>query len=393
MDFAFNEEEGKLIKEVRNFIKKKATPELIEESHANELIYGGPLAREFFQEFAAKGWLCPNWPKEYGGLESSEMLTYMIRAELMYAGLPTWFTGAFWAGPTILRFGSEEMKKEWLLPIARGEIEFALGYTEPGAGSDLMSLIMRAEDKGMSAEDKGDYYLVNGQKTFNTHAHVADYHWLAVRTGPPKHKGISMLIVDLKSPGISISPMITMAGSRTNEVFYDDVKVPKKNLVGEENKGAYYLMAALDFERMFPYGNYQKLFEQIVAYAKNTIVDGKPFSKNALVRQKLAQMATELEVCKLLYYRLPYILDKGDIPNYQSSMEKLFVTETAQRITKTGMEVLGMYSQLTKQSKGVPLHGLVQYYYLFSRLETIAGGTSEIQRNIIAQKGLGLPRI
>jgi len=246
----------------------------------------------------------------------------------------------------------------------------------------------------LRAEDKGDYYLLNGQKTFNTHAHVADYHWLAVRTDPSvaKHKGISMMIVDLKSPGITIRPMITMAGYRTNEVYYDEVKVPKKNLVGEANKGFYYLMAALDFERMFAPSAYRKLFEDVVEYAKATIVDGKPLSKDPLVRQKLAQMAIELEAARLLYYQLPHMLDKGKIPNYQSSMEKAFATEVAQRITKTCMEVLGLHGLLKQDSKWAPLAGRVEHYHRWSVVETIYGGTSEIQRNIIALRGLNLPR-
>jgi alkylation response protein AidB-like acyl-CoA dehydrogenase len=315
------------------------------------------------------------------------MVTYMIRDEMAYAGVPSIFVAAHMAGPTILRFGSEEMKREFLPPIAKGEVEYALGYTEPQAGSDLSSLSIRAEDKG-------DYFLINGQKTFNTHCHVADYHWLAARTdfNVPKHKGVSMIIVDMKSPGITIRPLITMAGWRTNEVFYDDVQVPKKNLVGEKNRGFYYLMAALDFERMFPPGGYRRLFEEIVEYAKNTYLNGRPLSKDPLIRQKLAQMATEIEVARLLYYQLPHILDKGMIPNYQSSMEKMFATEVAQRITQTGMEILGLYSQLKEGSKWAPLDGKVEHYYRWSVVETIYAGTSEIQRNIIALRGLGLPR-
>ncbi|MFC1825093.1 acyl-CoA dehydrogenase family protein, partial [Thermodesulfobacteriota bacterium] len=267
MEFDFSQEEKSLLEEVRQFIKKETTPELLKESHELELTYGGPLGREFIQKFAANGWLTPNWPREYGGLGASEMVTYMIRDELPYGGAPTWFVGAHMAGPSILRFGNDAMKEEFLLPIARGEIEFALGYSEPNAGSDLLSLMMRAEDKG-------DHFLVNGQKIYNTHSHIADYHWLAVRTDPdvPKHKGLSMMIVDLKSPGITIRPMITMAGSRTNEVYYEDVKVSKENLFGEINKGFKYLMAALDFERMWIFGNYRHLCEQLVDYTKETLV-------------------------------------------------------------------------------------------------------------------------
>jgi alkylation response protein AidB-like acyl-CoA dehydrogenase len=387
VDFDFTNEEKELIQEIRKFIKQEARPEVLTETHQLEGIYGGAEGRKFMKKFAAKGWLVPNWPKAYGGLEASERVTYMIRDELAYASIPWSYVGAHYAGPSILRFGSEEMKQKFLPPIARGEIEFALGYTEPEAGSDLLSLKMRAETKG-------DYFLVNGHKIFNTHAHVADYHWLAVRTDPDasKHKGISMMIADLKSPGITIRPLITMAGTRTNEIFYENVKVPRKNLVGERNKGYQYLMAALDFERMFPYGHYRRLFEEIVEYTKETIVDGRPLCKDPLIRQKLAEMAIELEVAKLLYYQLAYILDKGMIPNYQSSMEKTFVAEVSQRIANTGMEILGLYGQLSEGSKWALLAGRVGYYYRWSVVETIVGGTSEIQRSIMALRGLGLPR-
>ncbi len=387
MNFKFSKEEEKILQQVRDFIQREATPELLKETHALERIYGGKLGRKFIRKFAANGWLTPNWPVEYGGLNSTEMLTYMIKDEMTYAGVPHAFVGAHYAGATIMRYASKELKQEFLLPIARGEIEFCLGYSEPSAGSDLLGLEMRAEDQG-------DCYLINGQKTFNTHAHVADYHWLAVRTNPdvPKHKGISMMIVDLKTPGITIRPMMTMADSRTNEVYYDNVKVPKNCLVGEPNMGFLYLMEALDYERMFPYGHYRRLFENIVAYAKETEVDGRPLSKDPIIRQQLAQLATELETAKLLYYQLAHILDIGKIPNYQSSMEKTFVSELSQKIAEVGMEILGQYGQLTGESKWAPLAGEVEYNYRWTVVETIFGGSSEIQRNIIAQRGLGLPR-
>lgn len=386
MDFSFSDEEEKVIKKVRGLIKNEVTQELVEESLDLGLVYGGREGRKFIQKIAAKGWLTPNWPREYGGLGSSEMLTYMIRDELAYTMVPMIFVGAHMAGPAIIRVGSEEMKREYLPRIALGEIEFALGYTEPDAGSDLAALSLRAEDKG-------DYFLMNGEKTFNTHCHVADYHWLAARTDfdTPKHKGISLFVLDLKTPGITIVPMITMAGWRTNAVYYDDVRVPKENLVGQKNQGFYYIMTALDFERMVPPGAYRKLFEEVLEYAKETMVGGVLLSKNPLVRQKLAEMAIQLEACKLLYYRLPFMLDKGLVPNYESSMEKLFVTEVMQHIARTGMEVLGVYGQLDRKCKRAPLAGKVGLFYRWSVVETIYGGTSEIQRNIMAMRGLGLP--
>lgn len=385
MDFEFSPEEQKMLQEVRAFLKSEITPELKAESLAIGYCYGGQLGREFVRKFAANGWLVPNWPNEYGGLGASAMLTFAIKEELAYI-MPLIFVAAHMAGPTILHFGSEEMKKQWLLPIARGEVEFALGYTEPWAGSDLSALTIEAVDQG-------DHFILNGQKTFNTHTHVADYHWLATITDPDakRYQNMSMMIVDLKSPGITIRPLITMAGWQTNEVFYDDVVVPKENLVGEMNQGFYYLMAALDYERMFPMGGYRRLFDEIVQYAKETVVDGQPLSKDPLIRQKLAQLAIELEANNLIFYRLAHIIDEGKIPNYETSMQKLFATELAQRITNTGMDVLGLYGQLKKGSKWAALSGQVEHRYRWSVVETIYAGTSEIQRNIMALRGLKLP--
>ncbi len=387
MEFSFPPEEQKLLKEVRTFLKTEPTPELLSETQELGFIYGGKEGRKFIRKFAAKGWLTPNWPEQYGGLGTSATLAFAIREEMALAGVPLIFVAAHMAGPTIMHFGNEEMKNEWLLPIARGEVEFCLGYTEPQAGSDLSALSIRAVDDG-------DFFTVNGQKTFNTHAHVADYHWLATLTDPEarKYQGMSILIVDLKSPGITIRPLVTMAGWRTNEVYYDEVKVPKKNLVGEPNMGFYYVMHALDFERMFPIAAYRRLFDKTVEYARNTVVDGEPLSKNPLVRQKLARLRIELEANKHLYYRLAYMLDSGQHPNYQASMQKLLATETAQRIANTATEVLGTYSQLKKGSKHAVLDGHVEHYYRNSVVETIYAGTSEIQRNIMALRGLELPR-
>jgi len=386
MDFSFKAEELAVLKEVQAIIKEEVTPELVQESLNTGLIYGAPKAREFIQRLGRRGLLTPDWPEKYGGRGTSEMVTYMIRDELAYALTPYIFVGAHMAGPAILKYGTEEMKHKYLLPIARGEIEFALGYTEPAAGSDLAAI-------SIEAEDRGDHYLVNGQKTFNTHSHVADYHWLAARTDfdAPKHRGISLFIVDLKSPGIQVRPMITMAGWQTNEVYYNDVMVPKENLVGDPNRGFYYIMTALDYERMVPPGAYRRLFDGIAAYARETKKGGGYLSKDPLVRQKLAQMATELEICELLYYQLPCMLEQEKPTGYMSSMEKLFVTEVMQRVATAGMEILGLFGQLKKGSAKVPLDGMVELFSRWSVVETIYGGTSEIQRNIMALRGLKLP--
>jgi len=392
MDFGFTQEEERIRQEVRDFLKKEVMPEITAETikYCHGVGPVGSPGRKFIQEVGARGWLCPTWPEEYGGLNSSEVLRFIIHDELSYAGAPQHgLIGALMAGPAILRDGSDEMKKEFLPRIARGEIEFALGYTEPEAGSDLAGIEIRAEDKG-------DYFLLNGQKMFNTHAHFADYHWLGARTGTdpsaPRHRGISLMIVDLKSPGITVRPMTTIAGDITNEVFYDNVEVPKKNLVGEINRGFYYIMTALDFERIYFMGMFRRLFDELVRYTKEAKRDGKYLSEEPVIRQKLAELAIELEAVYLLYYYLAYLLDRGEVPNYQSSIQKTLASETVHRLADVATQIVGPRGQLKQGSKWAPMGGEAVFEYLYSFIETIYMGTNEIQRNIIATRGLGLPR-
>jgi len=405
MNFGFTPGEEKLRQEVRDFLKKEVTPELIAEV-AQYCGGAGPVfGRRLIQKMGTRRWLCPTWPKEYGGMNSSEMVGFIIRHEMTYAGAPVSLVGATMAGPTILRFGDDELKKEYLPRLARGEIDMALGYTEPQAGSDLAAIELRADDKSevpaiekgeVQVEDKGDYFLLNGQKMFNTHAHFVEYHWLGARTdpsNPKRHRGISLMVVDLKSPGITIRNMTTIAGWKTNEVFYDNVKVPKKNLVGERNRGFYYIMTALDFERMFPVGGFQRLLDELVKYVKETKRDGWPLSEDPVIRQKLAEMAIELELASLLYYQLAYMLDKGEVPNYQSSMQKMFATETAHRLADVATQIVGPRGQLQTGSKWAPLDGEAELHYRWGFIETVYAGTSEIMRNIIALRGLGLPML
>jgi alkylation response protein AidB-like acyl-CoA dehydrogenase len=267
--------------------------------------------------------------------------------------------------------------------IARGETEFALGYTEPQAGSDLASLEIKAVENG-------DYYITNGQKVFNTACHYAEYHWLGVRTDSTaaKHRGISLFIVDLKSPGITIHPIYGMGGWRTNEVFYDNVRVPKKNLVGQLNRGFYHIAVALDLERGGPAGASLRHFEELASYVKQI----SALAKDPQVRQQLSQLAIDVEVTRLLAVRVACMRDSGIVPNYEAAVLKLFRSELDQRLANAGMQVLGLYGQLQTGSKQVPLGGEVEWRYRDSVVETIIAGTSEIQRNIIAMRGLGLPR-
>ncbi len=384
MDFGFSKEEEAFRQQVRDFLNNEVTPQLLEETESG--LGWGPHTWEFIRKLGAKGWLTPTWPKEYGGLALPPIYRFIIHEELNYFGaLPSeaLVVGAGVAGPTIMLVGSEEQRKEYLPRIARGEIEFALGYTEPEAGSDLASLQIRADEKE-------DHYLLNGQKVYNTRCHFAQYHWLAVRTDPnaPKHRGISLFIVDLNSPGITVSPLWTVEGMRTNEVFYDNVVVPKQNLVGEKNKGFLYTVTALEFERVLSVGGLNKTLEVLVDYVKKV----PSLRDNSLVRQKISQIAIDIEVARLFAYRLAWLQTKRVVASYEAAASKLFTSELSQRMASAGMDILGLRGLLQRNVNGAPLDGKIEHLCRETLLNTIAGGTSEVMRNIIAARGLELPR-
>jgi hypothetical protein len=312
--------------------------------------------------------------------------------EMLYHRAPAsaHILGANMAGPTLINVGTEEQKKEFLPKILSGEVTFCLAYTEPGAGSDLAS--MRA-----TAVADGDYYVINGQKTLISFAAEAHYCWLAAKTDPtnPKpHRGISIFIVDMKSPGITVRPLETMFDYAIYEVFFDNLRVHKSAVVGELNRGWYYIAQALDHERIF-FGaiaaEHRRIFEELIEYAKKTYRNGQPLSKNPIIRQKLADTAIELEVARLLSYRVAWLMSLGAVPFAEASMTKVFTTELERRLANLGMQLLGLYG-LVEEGTEVPFKGFMQWWYRFSLLQAVGGGTNEIQRMIIAIAGLGLPR-
>jgi len=388
MDFEFTPEEERFYQEVREFLGKVVTEGLVKENEAN--VGWGPYTWEFVRKIGERGWVAPAMPKEYGGMGASHIQRFIIHDELLYhrAIPPTMLCGAGIVAPTLMLYGSEEQKREFIPRIARGEIEIALGYTEPQAGSDLANVDIRA------VEDGGDF-VMNGQKVFNTGCHYAQYVWLLAKTDPgavKKHRGLSLFIVDLKTRGITVRPLWTMDGERTNEVFYDDVRVPKKNLVGEKNRGFYYITTALAFERNFPIGFLRRNFEELVAYCKETKRNGEPLCKDPLVRQNLAQLKVEVEVGHLLACRVAWLADKEIIPEWQAPMIKAFGTELMHRIGNAGIQILGLYGQLSRDSKWAPLKGRMEYLYRHASRRMISAGTNDIMRNVIATRGLGLPR-
>lgn len=382
MDLRYSPEEEKFQQEVIDFFiqEQKLAKEARKEWDSG---FGfGRFCWELLKKLGAKGWLCPTWPKRYGGLELPYMYRYIVMQQMHYHVNVYSTVGAGMVGPVILRQGNEEQKNKYLPQIARGEIEFALGYTEPQAGCDLAALSIKAEDKG-------DHFLINGSKLFNTRAHFSQYHWLGVRTEvtSPKYKGISLFIVDLKTPGITINPIYTIGGRRTNEIFYDDVQVPKDALVGQKNRGFYYILEALDFERISTAASLERDFLEFTDFVKE-----RGLGKDPLVRQKLADVAIEIESARLFSLRVACMLNRGQIPNYEAAMLKMVVCETEQLFMNATMQILGEYGQIQAGSEWAPLDGKFEGDYRESLEHLITRGTPEITRNIIAQRGLKLPR-
>ncbi len=392
MDFGFSPEEEKFREEVREWLREeppsKFKLDLGDEGYGS---WGASL--EYSRRLGAKGWLVPTWPKEYGGQGRSAMEKLILIEELATHRAPTFahFNVELF-GPVIMLFGTEEQRGEFMPPLARGEKILASGLSEPGAGSDAAAIATRA------VED-GDHYLINGQKVWTSLAHLADYCWITAITDPavPPQKGMSIFIFDMKTPGISIRPLVDMAGKCSfNEIFFDDVRVPGKNLIGEKNKGWPQLMTALDSERCWTRGGMPwylgEVLKDLVGYVREVQRDGQSLAQNLLIRQKLAQLAVEIEACRLLQYRVVWMQSRGILPNYESSIVKVCADELGQRVAKVGGEILGLFSQLEADSKWVPLEGQIEHMVLNSIGRTIAAGTSEIQRNIIALRGLQLPR-
>jgi hypothetical protein len=389
MDFSFTPEQERLRLEVRKFLQKEVT-----EESRTDFKFDRPYSPDtwkLLRGLGERGWLCPLYPKEWGGMAASPLDNYVIQDELAYAFAPAPFAviGAMVVGPTLLIHGNEEQKKKYLPKIAHGEIEFSMGYTEPGSGSDLASLALKAEDKG-------DYYLLNGQKMFSTKADFANYGWIAVRTdseNPKKHKGISLLIVDFKNtPGVTVRPIRDMAGYHSNEVFYDDVRVPKENLVGDLNQGFYIIGAALLFERAVTISGFHRPLELLIEYCKTTKRSGKPLAADPLIRHELAEMEMKFAVTKVLSYRLSWMQVHKMFTLTEVAITKLLSTETVYDLAQTGMQILGHYGELNSDSKWAELYGWFAHMYQESPHYKIAGGTSEIQRQIIATRTLGLPR-
>ena len=392
MDFKDTEEEAAFRREVRDYIVAEAPRREPGMSGEEALIAGWEKNQAWFKKLGGKGWIAPAWPKEYGGAGMTTVEQFIFNEEMAINKAPRplhMIIGLGMAGPTLIVHGTDEQKKQFLPGMLRGEDIWCQGYSEPGAGSDLASLQTRAVKDG-------DDYVVNGQKIWTTLAHMAKYMILLTRTDPdaPKHRGITYFILDMKSPGVEVRPLYNIGNSHEfNEVFFDNVRIPKNNVIGEENRGWYAAVTTLDFERS-SIGSaigMKQTVEEIVGWARQHA--DEPVSvlkRDPMLRYELSDRMVEVEVARMMSYRIASMQSRGLIPNYEASSLKLFSTELNQRIARTALKVLGPYGQLT--GPVAPHKGRYAATFLRSQAYTIEGGTSEIQRNIIAQRGLGLPR-
>ena len=389
MEFRFTPEEETFREELRAFLKRE-----LPDGYAGSMEEGDEdweFTLKMRKSLADKGWLTMGWPEEFGGQGVSHMTQVIFAEEMAYHRAPGRdIFGTRMLAPTLIIHGTQEQKLEHLPPIARGEVQWCQGYSEPESGSDLASLQTRA------VED-GDDYVINGTKIWTSLAHRADHITLLTRTDPdaPKHRGISFLLVDMRTPGVEVRPIVNMAGLHSfNTVTFDNVRVPKTNLVGEKNRGWYVGATLLDFERSgvdYSAGAKRSL-EELVDFCKENTRNGRALADEPRVRRRLAELAIEIEVSRLISYKIAWMQSQGTVPNKEASMGKVLGTELQQHLAIAGVELLGLYGQLEPGSKYAPLSGRIERNYLTSVSATIAAGTSEIQRNIIATRGLGLPR-
>jgi alkylation response protein AidB-like acyl-CoA dehydrogenase len=386
VDFSLTPEQKAFQLQVRQFVQQHLTPELREEVEREQYAIG-PLGKKFVRLMGELGWLGIGWPKEYGGQGRGAIDQWLFLEEMAAENLPTGGLTLNSAGPTLMRIGSEAQKNRYLPAILRGDIEFAIGYTEPNAGSDLAALQTRAVRDG-------DSYLINGQKIYTSAAHHSTHIWMLARTDPkaPKHRGISILIVPNDAPGVTIRPLQTMGSERSNEVFFEDVRVPAENLVGEENRGWYYVAMALDFERLMPHTRTRRFLDHLIDYAKDTVVDGQPLSKHPRVRLALARLAVDVEITRLFSIRDAWMIEHGQVPNAEASIFKIWMTEVNERIATAAQDIMGAYALLRGEDSLAPIEGRLERLYRSFPLYKFAGGTNEVMRNIIAQRGLGMPR-
>jgi len=389
VDFELTPEEKAFEAEVEAFLRANASPEVMDPNPEQlSQTVDTPPKRAFMRKLAEKGWLGMSWPKAYGGRELSGIYDFILTEALSRWGAPQPGKGVGIVGKTLIRRGSEELKREFLPQIIRGEIEFAIGYSEPQAGSDAANMQLRA------TRVEGGWRL-DGQKSWTTSAHFADWYWVGARTDTSvKHKGITLFLIPMNHPGFTIRPIWTIGDERTNEVFFDDVFVPDAYVVGQLNAGFTYISEALDLERfaMMPVGPLEEKVEALVGWAREALRDGEPVRSDPVVRARIARAVTELEVARMLQRRVIAAALRDRVPTVEASEYKLYMNECGKRVANAALDLMGPDAALRAGEDGAPLGGRFERSYRYTVVDTIGGGTSEVQKNIIAGRGLGLPR-
>ena len=388
MDFELDVEQRAWLAEVREFLGANVTAELQAELAQHDLeCLDGEVAR-FRRKIGAKGWFGLNWPREYGGLGLGAVYQHLLMSEFEYWGVPGPDLTVTSVAPMIMRHGTEQNKSEWLPPIARGEMICAVGYSESEAGTDLANLRTRATPDGQE-------WVITGSKIWNSGAQRATHEWLCVRTDPDsaRHRGISVIIVPIDSPGVQIRPLYAWSGYRTNEVHFQDVRVPLTNLVGEVNHGWTYITGALDLERgaLTTAGDLRRAVDDLRELALRPRRDGTVPAHSTALRRRLAHAEADVEVATLMGYEAASILDSGVIPTVEVSVEKIFSSELRQRIADLALDLLGPDGLLAHRSHDAPIGGKFERLYRAAPLMRFGGGTNEVLRDIIAQRGHGMP--
>jgi len=385
----YTDEQKALRKELRTYFSKLMTPEVREEIRGKE---SGDLFNRLIKQMGTDGWLAIGWPKEYGGQGRTTQEQLVFFEEALLAGAPIPFVTLNTVGPALMSYGSEEHKKKFLPGIAAGTMHFAIGYTEPNAGTDLAAL-------GTTAVKDGDHYVINGTKVFTSGAEGADYVWLACRTDneAPKHKGITMFIVDAKTPGFSVAPIHTVGGFRTNMTYYENVRVHESMIVGQLNKGWQLITAQLNHERvgLAAWGiNGWSLFRRTMEWARTANDAGVRPIDDVGVQLNLAEAYSRLEAMRVLNARMAWELDR-DAMNMNPALAsglKVYSTEAMIEVCRLLMEVIGPASLVRSKNSAAVLAGDLEHEYRRCQINTFGGGVNEIQRGLVANFGLGMPR-
>ena len=387
MQLDYTPEQRALKQQLRTYFAQLMTPEL--EDEISRLESGGPLARRTLEQMGRDGWLGIGWPKQVGGQGRPAIEQFIFFDEVQRAGFPIPLLTLNTVGPTLMEHGTEPQRQAFLPRILAGKLQFAIGYTEPQAGTDLAALKTKAVREG-------DHYVVNGEKTFTSLADHADYIWLACRTdAAARHKGISILIVDTKLPGITMQPMRTLGDNRTFAVFYDNVRVPADMLVGAENAGWKLITTQLNHERisLFSAGIIERFLDETIAWARDArTARGEHVIDVAWVQSHLARVRAGTDILRLFNWRQCWNIERGALTSPEASSVKVYGSEFYVQSTRLLMEIVGEASTLVRGSPGAVLQGRLERYHRSTLVLTFGGGANEIQRDIIATAGLGLPR-